>query len=94
MAASDDQAPERSPGGSGEPAGTGYTGANTVITYVIGGIIAWGLIGWGLDSLLSTRWLWIAGAILGSGGGYYLARQHKLTRRRGRDRERGPGNNT
>lgn len=73
--------------------GTGYAGGNTLLTYVIGGILAWGLIGWGLDSLLSTRWLWIAGAILGAGGGYYLARQHKLTRPR-RNRGRGPGDNT
>jgi F0F1-type ATP synthase assembly protein I len=72
---------------------SGYAGGNTLLTYVIGGITAWGLIGWGLDSLLSTRWLWIAGAILGAGGGYYLARQHKLTRPR-RNRGRGTGDNT
>jgi hypothetical protein len=83
--------PGQDPGRTGEP---GYTGGNTVTTYIIGGIIAWGLIGWGLDSLLSTRWLWIAGAVLGAGGGYYLARQHKLTRRSGRNRGHGPGHNT
>lgn len=26
---------------------SGYQGGNTVLTYVVGGIIAWGLIGWG-----------------------------------------------
>jgi len=83
--------PEQDPGQAGEPR---YTGGNTAATYIIGGILAWGLIGWGLDSLLSTRWLWIAGAVLGAGGGYYLARQHKLTRRPPRNREYGQGNNT
>jgi ATP synthase protein I len=91
MDSNSDPAADRNPGQSGE---SGYTGGNTVITYLLGGIIAWGLIGWGLDLLLSTRWFWIAGAILGAGGGYYLARQHKLTRRLGRNREPGPGNST
>ncbi|NKX54558.1 hypothetical protein [Arthrobacter mobilis] len=85
--------PEQQPERAGA-AGSGYTGGNTVLTYVLGGILAWGLIGWGVDSLLSTRWLWIAGAILGAGGGYYLARQHKLTRRPRGNRGRGPGNDT
>jgi len=57
-----------------------YQGGNTVATYIIGGIIAWGLIGWGLDFLLNTRWLFIVGAVLGAGGGFYLARKHNLTR--------------
>jgi LPXTG-motif cell wall-anchored protein len=29
---------------------------------------------------LNTRWLFIVGAVLGAGGGYYLARKHNLTR--------------
>ena len=73
---------------------SGYQGGNTVLTYIVGGIIAWGLIGWGLDYLLNTRWLFIVGAVLGAGGGYYLARKHKLTRGARRRHEGGPGDHT
>lgn len=70
-----------------------YQGGNTLATYIIGGIIAWGLIGWGLDFLLNTRWLFIVGAVLGAGGGYYLARKHNLTRSPQRRRgDRGTNN--
>jgi F0F1-type ATP synthase assembly protein I len=72
---------------------SGYQGGNTVLTYIVGGIIAWGLIGWGLDYLLNTRWLFIVGALLGAGGGYYLARKHNLTRSAKRRHGDGQGNN-
>ncbi|WP_150110048.1 AtpZ/AtpI family protein [Crystallibacter crystallopoietes] len=73
--------------------GQEYQGGNTLLTYIIGGIIAWGLIGWGLDYLLNTRWLFIVGAVLGAGGGYYLARKHNLTRSARRRHGDGRGNN-
>lgn len=48
--------------------------------YIVGGIIAWGLIGWLLDFLLDTRWIWIVGAVLGAAAGYYLAFLHRKER--------------
>lgn len=48
--------------------------------YIVGGIIAWGLIGWLLDFLLHQRWIWIAGALLGAAAGYYLAFLHRRER--------------
>ncbi|MGM0929328.1 MAG: hypothetical protein ACQEXN_06435 [Actinomycetota bacterium] len=85
-----------SPGPSNDGSGddSSYQGGNTVLTYIVGGIIAWGLIGWGLDYLLDTRWLIFVGAVLGAGGGYYLARKHKLTRGARRRHEGGPGDHT
>ncbi|MGJ9402498.1 AtpZ/AtpI family protein [Arthrobacter sp. KK5.5] len=55
------------------------------LNYTVGGILAWGLIGWILDYLLDTRWIWIFGAILGAGAGYYLAHQHRKARTSGSD---------
>ena len=52
------------------------------INYMIGGLIAWGLIGWGLDLLLDTRWILFAGALLGATAGYFLASHHQRHRRR------------
>ena len=51
------------------------------LTYILGGIIAWGLIGLALDHLLHTRGIVIAGTLLGVVGGYYLARFHQRHRR-------------
>ncbi|GAA3682639.1 hypothetical protein GCM10023081_20810 [Arthrobacter ginkgonis] len=69
------------------PRAAGMTWRRAVTTYVLGGILAWGLIGWGLDFLLHTRWIWIVGAVLGAGGGYYLARLHRDDRAPGRGAE-------
>jgi len=90
MVAKDSSSPPNN--GSGDD--STYQGGNTVLTYIVGGIIAWGLIGWGLDYLLDTRWLIFAGAVLGAGGGYYLACKHKLTRGARRRHEGGPGDHT
>lgn len=51
------------------------------LTYSIGGIIAWGLVGLALDYLLDTRGIVIAGALLGAVGGFFLARFHQRHRR-------------
>lgn len=51
------------------------------LTYVIGGILVWGLIGLALDYLLDTRGIVIAGALLGAVGGFFLARFHQRHRR-------------
>ncbi|WP_428985774.1 AtpZ/AtpI family protein [Sinomonas terricola] len=49
-----------------------------VFSYIIGGIIVWSLIGWGLDTLLKTHWIVLVGALLGIAGGLYLAGKHGL----------------
>lgn len=46
-------------------------------TYIIGGILLWGLIGWGLDFLLDTVWIVFAALPVGAVCGYYLARHHQ-----------------
>lgn len=58
----------------------GYNAGIAVFSYIIGGIAVWSLIGWGLDNLLDTRWLVLAGAFLGAAGGFYLSHTHNLTR--------------
>lgn len=58
----------------------GYNDGLAVFSYIIGGIIVWSLIGWGLDNLLGTRWLVLAGGLLGALGGFYLSFKHNLTR--------------
>ena len=49
------------------------------LQYVLAGIIALGLIGWSLDSLLGTRWILPAGSVLGAVSGYYVAAAHRRT---------------
>ena len=60
--------------------GSGYNAGIAVFSYIVGGIIVWSLVGWGLDNLFGTRWIVLAGAFLGAGGGFYLAYVHNLTR--------------
>ncbi|MET4143352.1 ATP synthase protein I [Arthrobacter sp. UYCo732] len=57
----------------------GYNAGMAVFSYIIGGIIVWSLIGWGLDNLWGTRWIVLAGALLGALGGFYLSHMHGLT---------------
>ncbi|MFC3299713.1 Uncharacterized protein conserved in bacteria [Arthrobacter agilis] len=66
--------------GEGRYSNGGYEAGMTVFSYIIGGILVWSLIGWGLDNLLDTRWLVLAGAFLGAAGGFYLSHMHNLTR--------------
>ena len=75
------------PSGSGSSAdaakdgnGAGYNAGMAVFSYIIGGIIVWSLIGWGLDYLWGTRWIVLLGALLGAAGGFYLSHMHGLTR--------------
>ena len=67
------------PGVSGENRDGGYNAGMAVFSYIIGGIIVWSLIGWGLDNLWGTRWIVLAGALLGAAGGFYLSHMHGLT---------------
>ncbi len=48
-----------------------------IVQYLLAGIIALGLIGWSLDSLLGTRWILPAGIVLGAVSGYYVAFAHR-----------------
>lgn len=81
---------ENNPAGdASKPAGTpaestgngdgGYNAGIAVFSYIIGGIMVWSLIGWGLDYLWGTRWIVLAGALLGAAGGFYLSHMHGLT---------------
>lgn len=75
---------KRGPHGSAEvssdaPTDGGYNAGMAVFSYIIGGIIVWSLIGWGLDYLWGTRWIVLAGALLGAVGGFYLSHMHGLT---------------
>lgn len=67
------------PGVSGDNSDGGYNAGMAVFSYIIGGIIVWSLIGWGLDYLWGTRWIVLAGALLGAVGGLYLSHMHGLT---------------
>ena len=67
------------PGVSDENSNGGYNAGMAVFSYIIGGIIVWSLIGWGLDNLWGTRWIVLAGALLGAAGGFYLSHMHGLT---------------
>jgi F0F1-type ATP synthase assembly protein I len=58
----------------------GYNAGMAVFSYIIGGIIVWSLIGWGLDNLWGTRWIVLLGALLGAAGGFYLSHMHGLTK--------------
>ena len=73
---------EPTPGHATEPSQNsdgGYNAGMAVFSYIIGGIIVWSLIGWGLDYLWGTRWIVLAGALLGAVGGFYLSHMHGLT---------------
>ena len=67
------------PGVSSDGADGGYNAGIAVFSYIVGGIIVWSLIGWGLDNLWGTRWIVLAGALLGAAGGFYLSHMHGLT---------------
>ncbi len=77
------------PGVSADNNDGGYNAGMAVFSYIIGGIIVWSLIGWGLDNLWGTRWIVLAGALLGALGGFYLSHMHGLTSRRNTAGENG-----
>ncbi len=81
------------PGVSADSNDGGYNAGIAVFSYIIGGIVVWSLIGWGLDNLWGTRWIVLAGALLGAAGGFYLSHMHGLTSaiaRGGDNSARGP----
>ena len=54
----------------------GVAGGVVVLLYIVVGCGFWSLVGWGADHLLGTRWLVIAGALLGAAAGIYLGYLH------------------
>ncbi len=60
----------------------GYNAGMAIFSYIIGGILVWSLIGWGLDILLGTHWIVLAGISVGLAGGFYLSFARRLTRSR------------
>ena len=76
------------PGVSEDGNDGGYNAGIAVFSYIIGGIIVWSLIGWGLDNLWGTRWIVLAGALLGAAGrvlSFSYARPHRRQKARGGD---------
>jgi len=66
----DDQ-PSPRPDPDGEPDGAGQ--GWTAISYLITGILVWGVIGWLVDRWLDTGGVSIAiGTVIGAAGGVYL----------------------
>jgi ATP synthase protein I len=62
---------ERSDDPYGQPPGAGQ--GWTALSYLIGGMAVWGLIGWGLDRWLHTGGVAIGlGVVVGAAGGIYL----------------------
>ncbi len=43
-----------------------------VVSYLLSGVIVYGLIGWGLDRWLGTNWIVAVGIILGAALGVYM----------------------
>ncbi|WP_269045331.1 AtpZ/AtpI family protein [Paenarthrobacter sp. Z7-10] len=69
--------------GSASRNGTGgYNAGMAVFSYIIGGILVWSLIGWGLDILLHASWFVLIGAFVGLAGGFYLSFAQRLHRHR------------
>ncbi len=73
---------------SNDTSSGGYNAGLAVFSYVVGGILVWSLIGWGVDSLLGTGWIVLVGALVGVVGGFYLSAMHNLFR--ARDQDDGP----
>ena len=66
-----DPPPQRPDDPSGPPSGAGQ--GWTALSYVITGIVVWGLIGWLVDSWLDAGGIATGiGVMLGAAGGVYL----------------------
>jgi F0F1-type ATP synthase assembly protein I len=66
-----DRSPQR-PRDDDEPASASDQGW-TAVSYLIGGIAVWGLVGWLVDGWLHTRGIATAiGIVFGAAGGVYL----------------------
>jgi ATP synthase protein I len=66
-----DQSPKRPRDGDETAAGANQ--GWTAVSYLIGGILVWGFVGWLIDRWLHTGGITTAiGAVLGAAGGVYL----------------------
>jgi F0F1-type ATP synthase assembly protein I len=66
-----DQSPQRPRDDNGHAAGAhqGWT----AVSYLIGGIVVWGFVGWLIDRWIHTGGIATAiGAVIGAAGGVYL----------------------
>lgn len=64
-----DRSPQRPRDDDETAAGQGWT----AVSYLIGGILVWGLVGWLIDRWWDTGGIATAvGAVLGAAGGVYL----------------------
>lgn len=43
-----------------------------VVSYLLAGVIAYGLAGWGLDRWLGTNWIVAVGIVIGAALGVYM----------------------
>ena len=57
---------------SGSDSSDGVNQGLTVLSYLIGGVLVYGLLGWLGDRLLGTHFLLPVGIVLGAAGGIYL----------------------
>lgn len=56
--------------------GGGLSGGVMSVLYLIIGMAFWGLVGFGADWLLNTRWFVWGGVLIGACGGIYLVYLH------------------
>ena len=64
--------PSKPPGDDGQPTPDMGVGM-TAVSYLLGGMLVWGGIGWLVDHWVGTRGIFAGiGAVLGIGGGVYL----------------------
>ena len=66
-----DQTPRSTGGPDDVPTGAGQ--GWTALSYLIGGMLVWGFIGWLVDQWLDTPGIFLGiGAVVGAAGGIYL----------------------
>lgn len=65
MAQQEPPTPER---GDAPPGGDPWQ----AVSYLVAGVLTYGLVGWGLDRWLGTNWIVAIGILLGAGLGVYM----------------------
>jgi ATP synthase protein I len=67
------QEPPSKPPGDGGPKPPDMGMGMTALSYLLGGMLVWGGIGWLVDHWVGTRGIFAGiGAVIGVGGGIYL----------------------
>lgn len=67
-----DDGGERGPGGDPPRGSFREVDAWAVVSYLIGGVLVWGAVGWLVDAWLGTRGFVAGGIVLGAAGGVAL----------------------